>query len=123
MTPSAAAEKLSARSGTIALSNGSRQIAVIGDTNSAGQSHQARDLFRLPGLLIRQVGEKLIATLSGTAIEVASEPSNRRELIDRLFSLGTLQSARIHWKKGELRLEFEAAKISPEEIISGWPRP
>ncbi len=95
-----------------------REIAVVSPANSSDQQRKSREVFRLPGLVIRLAGDKLVATLTGTAIGAALEPVRRRELIDRLFSINTLESARILSRGGEIRLTFDAARISPQEIVS-----
>ncbi len=95
-----------------------REIAVISPANSSDRQRKSREVFRLPGLVIRVAGDKLVAALSGTAIAAALEPARRRELIDRLFSMTTLESARILSREGEIRLTFDAVRISAREIVS-----
>jgi hypothetical protein len=107
---------------TKVLANGSRQLAVANGNGARHHARGTRDLFSLPGLVIRQVDEKLVATLSGNIFAIAAESERRRELIDRLFAIPALRTARIHGKKGEIRLEFPALEISPEEIITALAR-
>ena len=95
-----------------------REIAVLNQGDSSDRQRRSREVFRLPGLVIRLAGDKLVATLTGTAIGAALEPARRRELIDRLFSIITLESARILSRDGEIRLNFTATRISPQEIVS-----
>ena len=117
MTAPATSEKVLAVSGNQAATEGpSRQVAVQNGNHSSGE--QDRELFNLPGLSIRRAGPKLIATLSGDIIAATTEPSQRRELIDRLFSISALQFARILGQQGEWRLEFDAARIAPERIVT-----
>jgi hypothetical protein len=65
----------------------------------------------LPGLRLQILSNEPVLLLSGETIVAAARAPTRRRLINRLFSITSLRSLRLNWRKGEVRLEFSPASI------------
>jgi hypothetical protein len=77
-------------------------------TSRQGASRQVL----LPGLRIQILSNEPVLLLSGTTIAAAAQPPTRRQLINRFFSIPSLKSLRLNWRKAEVRLEF-AQHLNP----------
>jgi hypothetical protein len=76
------------------------------------------DELLLPGLRIKFLGSEPILFLSGETIVATARPSTRRQLINRFFSIPSVKSLRLNWRKGEVRLEFAAQTYSTADLIA-----
>jgi E1-E2 ATPase len=70
------------------------------------------------GLRIRILSDERVLSLSGKTIAAAVQGLTRRELINRFFSIPSLKSLRINWRKGEVRLEFATRLSSIAEPLA-----
>ncbi|MBV8968625.1 MAG: hypothetical protein JO331_06125, partial [Verrucomicrobia bacterium] len=58
-----------------------------------------------PNLCVEQRGSLL--ELKSDLLVSAARPANRRELVDRLFSISALQGARVDSRRGSALLDFK----------------
>ena len=82
----------------------------------------------LPGLLIQILSSEPVLRLCGETIAAAARTPTRRQLINRFFSIPSLQRLRLNWRKGEVRLEFAAHSNTTAEVLAAlasamWGRP
>ena len=71
-----------------------------------------------PGLRVRFAGSAPILVLSGSAVAAAIRATNRRELINRLFSIRSLQSLMLNARRGEVRLDFNEPRNSQRRLLA-----
>ena len=93
-------------------------MITIPSENEPRPRFESSNVLSLPGLRIQLIGSKPTILLSGHAIRVATQISARRELIDRFFSIQGLESLRLNWMRGEVRVEFAKNRKSPSEIAT-----
>lgn len=72
----------------------------------------------LPGLRIQLLTGEPILLLRGETIATAARVPTRRQLIDRLFSISSLKSLRLNWRKGEVRLEFSPDLSGTADLLA-----
>jgi E1-E2 ATPase len=72
----------------------------------------------LPGLRIKFHSSEPVLVLGGETIAAAAKAPTRRQLINRLFSIPSLQSLRLNRRKGEVRLEFAARLHSTADVLA-----
>jgi E1-E2 ATPase len=94
----------------------SRQVAVIEKAGVRTGIRPLQDVL-LPGLRIRVLSSEPILLLGGETIAAATKSTSRRQLINRLFSIPSLNSLRLNWRKGEVRLEFAARLHSTADVL------
>ncbi len=78
----------------------------------------ASDELLLPGLRIKFLRSEPVLFLSGETIVATARQSTRRQLINRFFSIPSVKSVRLNWRKGEVRLEFAARTYSIADLIA-----
>jgi hypothetical protein len=71
----------------------------------------------LPGLRIQILSSEPVLLLSGETIATAAKAPTRRQLVNRFFSIPSLNSLRLNWRKGEARLEFDADVNSTADAL------
>src|ERR1700719_3923300 len=94
----------------------SRQVAVIEKAGVPAGIRPLQDVL-LPGLRIRVLSSEPILLLGGETIAAATKSTSRRQLINRLFSIPSLNSLRLNWRKGEVRLEFAGRLHSTADVL------
>jgi hypothetical protein len=72
----------------------------------------------LPGLRIKFHSSEPVLVLGGETVAAAAKAPTRRQLINRLFSIPSLQSLRLNRRKGEVRLEFAARLHSTAYVLA-----
>jgi hypothetical protein len=76
------------------------------------------DELLLPGLRIKFPSGEPFLLLSGETIAAAARPPNRRQLINRFFSVPSVKSLRLNWRKGEARLELLGDTYSSADLVA-----
>jgi hypothetical protein len=89
----------------------SQQETVVLEAERARVPVRRSKALLFSGLRIQMLSEERVLRLSGKTIAATAQGLTRRELINRFFSIPSLKSLRINWRKGEVRLEF-AARLS-----------
>jgi E1-E2 ATPase len=96
----------------------SRQM-VMGPANGrVRRTVRASEEVLLPGLRIKFHSSEPVLILGGETIAAAAKAPTRRQLINRLFSIPSLQSLRMNRRKGEVRLEFAARLHSTADVLA-----
>jgi E1-E2 ATPase len=75
------------------------------------------ELF-LPGLRIKFLSGEPVLLLGGETIAAAAQAATRRQLINRFFSIPSLKSLRLNWRKGEVRAEFHGQSNSTADVLA-----
>lgn len=101
-----------------AKSRSSPALQIVPQVKRAKAEVPPPEALSLPDLEIEFVGGKPLVILSGQAIATAGRRRNRRELIDRFFSIPTLKSLKLQLKGGRARLEFTDHDASRSERIA-----
>jgi hypothetical protein len=96
----------------------SRKVAVIHDKGRTRAGVPPLQEILLPGLRIQILSGEPVLVLRGETIAAAAQAPTRRELINRLFSIPSLRSLRLNWRKGVVRLEFEAHLKSTADALA-----
>ncbi len=96
----------------------SRQMVAIHDNGRGRRADRSSQELLLPGLRIQIPGSEPVLVLGGKTIAAAAQAPTRRELINRFFSIPSLKSLRLNWRKGEARLEFAAHSKSTADSLA-----
>jgi hypothetical protein len=96
----------------------SRQRVVGAANGRVRRTVRASEEVLLPGLRIKFHSSEPVLVLGGETIAAAAKAPTRRQLINRLFSIPSLQSLRLNRRKGEVRLEFAARSHSTAEVLA-----
>jgi hypothetical protein len=84
----------------------------------ARRTVRASEEVLLPGLRIKFHSSEPVLILGGETIAAAAKAATRRQLINRLFSIPSLQSLRLNRRTGEVRLEFAARLHSTADVLT-----
>jgi hypothetical protein len=95
-----------------------RRAAEIGGKARAELGDRPWQELLLPGLRIQVLSGEPVLLLRGETIATAARAPTRRQLINRLFSIPSLESLRLNWRKGEVRLEFSTRSHSTAELLA-----
>jgi hypothetical protein len=96
----------------------SRQRVVALPNGRARRMLRAPEEVLLAGLRIKFLSSEPVLILGGETIAAAAKTPTRRQLINRLFSIPSLQSLRLNWRKGEVRLEFANRLHSTADVLA-----
>jgi hypothetical protein len=96
----------------------SRQRRALRPNSGLPTGVRPADELFLPGLRIKFLSSEPVLMLGGETIAAAAQATNRRQLINRFFSIPSLKSLRINWRKGEVRLEFATRLSSIAEPLA-----
>ena len=96
----------------------SREIAVIPEKSRPRTGVLPLEEVLLPGLRIQVLGSEPVLLLSGESIAEAAKVPTRRQLINRFFSISSLKSLRLNWRKGQVHLEFAAHPNSTAKVLT-----
>src|ERR1700680_4838272 len=96
----------------------SRQMAVIHEKGRVRAGVEPLQELLLPGLRIQVLSSEPVLFLFGETIAAAAQAPTRRQFIDRLFSIPSLKSLRLNWRKGEVRLEFANRLHSTADLLT-----
>jgi hypothetical protein len=106
----------------------SRRKAAIHDKDRQQTGLRPPEELLLPGLRIQIFSNEAVLLLSGETIATAAKAPTRRQLINRFFSIPSLNSLQLNWRKGAARLHFDAHANSTAEVLAAlasamWGRP
>jgi hypothetical protein len=96
----------------------SRQRVMTPANGRVRRTVRASEEVLLSGLRIKFLNSEPVLILGGETIAAAAKAPTRRQLINRLFSIPSLKSLRLNWRKGELRLEFAARLHSTADVLA-----
>jgi hypothetical protein len=92
---------------------------VVGIANGRERrTVRASEEVLLPGLRIKFHSSEPVLILGGETIAAAAKAPTRRQLINRLFSIPSLQSLRMNRRKGEVRLQFAARSHATADVLT-----
>jgi hypothetical protein len=95
----------------------SRPLATIPANGRVRGAIRPSQEVLLPGLRIKFLSGEPVLILGGETIAAAARAPTRRQLINRFFSIPSLKSLRLNWRKGEARLEFSARSPSTTNLL------
>jgi hypothetical protein len=96
----------------------SRQRAMVPANGRERRPVRPPEEVSLPGLRIKFFESEPVLVLGGEAIAAAARAPTRRQLINRFFSIPSLNSLRLNWRKGEARLEFDGRSPSTANLLA-----
>jgi hypothetical protein len=96
----------------------SRQRMMIRANGRVRHPVRPSEEVLLPGLRIKFLSGEPVLILGGETIAAVAKSPTRRQLINRLFSIPSLKSLRLNWRKGEVRLEFVARLHSTGHVLA-----
>jgi hypothetical protein len=96
----------------------SRQRAVVPAIGRVRHAVRPSQEVLLPGLRIKFLSSEPVLILVGETVAATAKASTRRQLINRFFSIPSLKSLRLNWRKGEVRLEFAARPPSASDLLA-----
>ncbi len=96
----------------------SRQRAATRQKSHVRAGIRPSKELSLPGLRIQILSSEPVLLLCGETIAAAAKTPTRRQLINRFFSIPSLSSLRLNWRKGEVRLEFGAHLDSAAGVLA-----
>jgi hypothetical protein len=96
----------------------SRQRAILPANGRVRHAVRPWNEVLLPGLRIKFLSSEPVLILGGKAIAAAAKAPTRRQLINRFFSIPSVKSLRLNWRKGEVRLEFAARSPSAADLLA-----
>jgi hypothetical protein len=96
----------------------SRQRRALRANSGLPTGVRPSDELFLPGLRIKFLSSEPVLLLGGETIAAAAQAANRRQLINRFFSIPSLKSLRLNWRKGEVRVEFDGQSNSTADVLA-----
>jgi hypothetical protein len=96
----------------------SRQKPAIRAGGRVRTGARPSEELSLPGLRIKFLSGEPVLVLGGETIAAAAQAPTRRQLINRFFSIPSLKSLHLNWRKGEVRLEFSAQSNSTAGVLA-----